>query len=222
MKVKVCGITTVADALLVSGAGADAIGINLFAGPRRIDSEAADAILAALPPMMTPVLLIGISAGGIPSEAADLLTRHRVSHLQIYADQGQEGPADTVSALCQAGYRPIVTTAVRPDTFPGSVDQWLRRCASTRPAAILLDAFDAKRAGGTGCQADWTIIREARQAGVMAEWPLVLLAGGLRPDNVAEAIALVRPWGVDVCSGVESTVGHKDPEKLRAFINAAK
>lgn len=222
MKVKVCGITTVEDALLAASAGADAIGINLFAGPRKIDPDAAITILDALPPMVTPVLLIGVSNGEIPSELADVLMRRRVSHVQVYADQGKEVLPETVSVLCHTGYRPIVTAAVRPDTFPDDVEQWLQRCGNAKPAAILLDAFDATRAGGTGRQADWTIINAARKAGVMANWPPVLLAGGLRPDNVADAISLVRPFGVDVCSGVESTVGRKDPEKLRDFIAGAR
>ncbi len=220
MKVKICGITTVADALTAANFGADAIGLNLFTGPRKLSLTTADEILTALPPMVAAVALVDVSPGRIHETTASLLTKHRVSCVQAYAPGCGVSP-ETIAALRDIGLRVIVTATDDAASFPHVVSEYLNRCKTARPAAILVDAFDAEREGGTGRRADWESIRNARESGELADWPPLLLAGGLNPGNVAEAISIVQPWGVDVCSGVESSPGRKDAARVGAFIEAA-
>lgn len=218
MRVKICGITSVEDALQVVRAGADAIGLNFYAGPRQIDLSTGAAILDSLPPFVTPVALIGVAGDQIDDDLLTLLIRSRVSLLQVHGDIA----LGVMTRLSDVGFAIIQALAVRESTFadaaPFGDGRWWR------PTAIILDTFDASRAGGTGKAFCWDWVEQARKNGRLDGWPPIILAGGLNADNVADAIRITRPWAVDVSSGVEleGAPGRKDPGKVRAFVRAAR
>ena len=199
VRVKVCGITTPADASLAADAGVDAVGINFFAGsPRAVSTDQAAAICAVLPP---EVAVVGVFVD--PSEASvrEALGTARLDVLQFHGNEA--------AAFCGQFGVPYVKAA---GVGPGfDFDTWQRSYAEAR--ALMLDASVRGRSGGTGVPFDWTL------------WPrsdrLLVLAGGLNPDNVAAAIRRTRPFAVDVASGVEGTTkGRKDPARLRGFLAA--
>ena len=203
VKVKICGITSRKDAFLALDAGADALGFNLIPSSRRyIAPPAARAIVAALPPFVTPVGVFANTASGIVRRQAafcgfDLAQLH-----------GDETPGE-VGALAKS--LPVIK-AIR---VRAAAD--IRRAASfVRAKLLLFDSFDRTRLGGTGATFDWKLLR--RPKGGLP----FLLAGGLTPANVAEAVRAVRPYGVDVASGVESVPGRKERGRLERFIRAAK
>lgn len=204
VRVKICGITNLEDALAAVEAGADALGFNFYPrSPRYIEPDRARAIVAQLPPFVTPV---GVFVNEADLEAmARIVTQVRLAVVQLHGD---EPPA-----FCQqAAHRWWVIKAVRvgPDFRP---QQWAHYPAH----ALLLDTARAGAYGGTGERFDWAWARRAK-----AFIPRVILAGGLSPENVAAAVDDVRPYAVDVCTGVEARPGKKDPEKMRAFVAAAK
>ncbi len=216
--VKVCGVTTVDDALMVHRAGADLIGLNLFTGPRRIDLQRADEILTALPKSITPVVLLDLSSGHVPDAVRAVLRDRGASHIQMYGNI----TAQTVLDLRADGFEPIQVVHVSDERFADSASRCLAACGDNGPSHVLLDAADPRALGGTGRRADWNAIQQSRQSGSMAGWPKILLAGGLTPENVTHAIQAVQPWGVDVASGVESSPGIKDAAKVVAFVAAAR
>lgn len=202
MKVKICGITSYQDAVLALDAGCDGLGFNFYAAsPRYIEPAAARAIVRRLPPFVTTVGLF--VNGRDPSTVAALARAAGVAVLQLHGDESPE--------FCRKLARWPVIKAIRVgkgfsaaglDAYP--------------VAAFLLDAKDPKLYGGTGRTFDW------RVAAAVKELRPVILAGGLRPENVADAIRAVRPYGVDVSSGVETRPGKKDPTKLAAFIEEVR
>ncbi len=225
IRVKICGVTRCEDALIVAQAGADAIGLNFVGGPRRIDPQRAEAILAAVPPDLGVWILADVSNGDLPAALQRITEGGRVGHVQMY---GRVSPA-TLARLHDRG---LWTVFVQPVADPGFADQtdaFLHKCGSDRPRLILLDAQVPRAAGaadcvsgGTGRSLDWNMLAAQRQTGRMDGWPPIVLAGGLNPDNVARAVGLVAPQWVDVSSGVEAEPGHKDPHKVEAFVRAAK
>ncbi len=220
MRVKICGITTSEDARSAAGAGADVIGLNFVGGPRRIDPDRAREILGALPPLIVPVALYEMVGGRPDDELLQRLADLRITHVQLY------GHIDAVSIaeLAERGFRAIPVLKVADDGFASQADPWLLPDAQHLPAAILLDAHDPTQHGGTGRPFPWDWVASARDAGRLAGWPPIILAGGLRPDNVADAVRVVRPFAVDVSSGVEieGTPGRKDSAKMREFVANAK
>ena len=198
MRVKICGITTVADALMAARAGADAIGLNFYERSSRVVSVArARRIVASLPPF---VWAVGIFVN------ASATTINRVSRevgLHVVQLHGDE-PESLLPRLHRPIFRALHVgpTRLTTSSFPGA-------------SALVLDAAQAGYGGG-GRTFDWSRART-----IAAKRP-VLLAGGLTPDNVAAAIATVRPLGVDVASGVESKPGTKDPRAVAAFVRAAR
>ncbi|HSW44247.1 MAG TPA: phosphoribosylanthranilate isomerase [Phycisphaerae bacterium] len=220
MRVKVCGITCVEDALAAAEAGADAIGLNFVGGPRQIQPEYAGAVLEALPPLVTPVALVRLQGGAIPDELLELLGRHWVSHIQVYGDY----EAEHLTILADDGFRPMPVVAVADPAFAVDAGERLGLSGDGRPSAVVLDAHDPSREGGTGRSFPWGWVRDAQFAGQMPAWPPIILAGGLRPDNVAEAVRTVHPYGVDVSSGVEveGHPGRKDPAGMREFVRQAR
>jgi len=208
----------VGDAVAAVEAGADAIGVNLYAGPRRIDAERATAILESLPPFVTPVALVPFVEGRLADDLVCLLIQNRVNLLQVYGDAA----AGTLSALSGAGFVIIPSLPVRHASFADTRPSWGGQQWS--PKALILDTYDPNVSGGSGKTFRWDWVEEARRAGRLDGWPPIILAGGLNPDNVDEAIRIVRPYAVDVSSGVEveGAPGRKDPRKMRAFIRSAK
>jgi len=217
MIVKICGITNEADARLALDAGADWIGLNLVAGPRMLTLDKAEAILEQLQAPERVVALLRVTPNGTWRAPLQSLARRGVRLVQWY------GPvvAPVLSEALDLGIRSILVhhaAAAAPlDDLPRHLDAW----GKTRPDYLLFDAADRARLGGTGRTLDWASLA-ASLTTVRASLPPIILAGGLTPGNVATAIAHVTPDGVDVSSGVESSPGQKDTDKLRAFITVAK
>jgi phosphoribosylanthranilate isomerase len=218
MWVKVCGVRSPVDARACVEAGVDAVGVNLFAGPRRLDVRQAEAVVAALEGRAEAVALVGSEAGGIDAESMAFLSAWGVRCIQVY---GGLGP-DAAGGLARAAVRVIRPLPVESKDFASGEEFPAAEGDDLRPWAVLLDSAAGRRAGGTGRTFRWEWVKRAREQGALAEWPQVILAGGLTPENVAEAIGVVAPFGVDVSSGVESAAGVKDHVKLREFVEAAR
>jgi phosphoribosylanthranilate isomerase len=201
VRVKICGITRVEDALAAAAAGADAIGLVFYAkSPRAVDIEQAREILAALPPFVTAV---GLFVDAERSELERILASVPLDLLQFHGDESVQ--------QCEAFGRPYIK-ALRVKAGDDIAAQVARYPSAQ---GILLDAYVEGVPGGTGEAFDWSLIPQTLSK------PLIL-AGGLRPDNVAEAVSRVRPYAVDVSGGVEASKGVKDVEKVDAFIRAAR
>jgi phosphoribosylanthranilate isomerase len=195
--VKICGIKSVTDALHAVQAGADAVGFVFAPSSRLIDVEAARTIVQTLPPT---VLAVGVFRNHDVRTVTDIVGRVGLGCAQLH---GCESPADTRAVV--AGVRRVIKAfAVTDPTLSAAADH--------RADAILLDAATP----GSGETFDWAM------AVNVARGHRMLLAGGLHADNVADAVAAVAPWGVDVSTGVESAPGRKDPGKVTAFIAAAR
>jgi phosphoribosylanthranilate isomerase len=209
LRVKVCGVTGPDEARRVAELGADAVGLNFYpASPRYVDAARAAAILHELPPFVEAVgLFVNVP---LREAAARLAPLPRVRCVQWHGE-GCEPPDDS-------GYRLVPAFPVRDEASLAAVTAYLDRCRQVGrlPAAVLLDAHVPGQYGGTGRTAPWRLLASFRP-GV----PLVL-AGGLTPENVAEAVRLVRPYAVDVASGVEIAPGRKDLDKVRLFIERAR
>lgn len=197
-RIKICGMTSVADAVHAVEAGADAIGLIFWPRSKRaIDVERAQAITRELPPLVS---VVGVFVDETPDNVRTIADAVGLSAVQLH---GQERVADW------ARFPRPVLKALPLDAYAAS--PW-----RTARAAILVDAHDPVTIGGTGRTIDW----QAAQT-IAATRPLVL-AGGLTPENVGDAVRTVAPWGVDVASGVEQSPGVKDPARVRAFIDAVR
>ncbi|HXV22205.1 MAG TPA: phosphoribosylanthranilate isomerase [Desulfuromonadales bacterium] len=200
VKVKICGITKVDDALHACACGANALGFVFYdRSPRCLTPEAARQIIAELPPFVTAVGLFVNEKPELIRQIADFCS------LDVLQLHGDEGPA-----ACDFAPRRVVK-ALRVKEA-ASLDGH----AAYAVSALLLDAWVAGAYGGTGERFNWEL------AAAVARQRPVILAGGLRAENVAAAVRTVRPYGVDVSSGVEVSPGKKDPEKVAAFIRNAK
>ena len=201
-RVKICGITRLEDARLAVELGAAALGFNFYPpSPRYIAPAAAAGIIRRLPPFVTPV---GVFADETDAGHVAALAREaRVIAVQLH------GPRFPESSGPLEGFLLIRAVAVREDFRPDELGR-------LEANAFLLDTFDPNLHGGTGKTFNWSMAREAARYGP------VILAGGLTPENVGQAIREVRPFAVDVASGVESAPGIKDAAKLRAFFAAVE
>jgi phosphoribosylanthranilate isomerase len=198
---KICGITRIEDALAAAEAGADAIGLVFYAkSPRAVSAAQAREIVAALPPFVTTV---GLFVNASRREISEIL---EVVPLDLLQFHGDETPAD-----CEGYQRPwIKALRVRPG------DDLQAACQLYSGArGILLDAYVAGVPGGTGEAFDWSLV-PARLS------KPIILAGGLSAANVAQAIALVKPYAVDVSGGVEESKGIKSQQRIAAFMAAVK
>jgi phosphoribosylanthranilate isomerase len=202
VKIKICGITNLEDALLAAALGADALGFIFYPkSPRKVAPEAARQIIAQLPPF---VAAVGVFVDEDAAVVRDLAARVGLDWVQLH---GEESPD-----YCRSLGRRVIKAFRIQDA------ESLRPLAAYRDAAqaLLLDTYKKGQVGGTGAVFDWRLAREAKQYGP------IILAGGLTPENVAQAIAAVLPAAVDAASGTEAAPGKKDPEKLRAFIAKVK
>jgi phosphoribosylanthranilate isomerase len=199
-RTKICGLTRLEDAQRAVDLGAAALGFNFYSlSPRYIEPAAARAMVRRLPPFVTAV---GVFAN--ETDAGHVISLAREAGVTAVQMHGPMFPA--LHELLSV-FTLVVAVAVREGFKP----EELRK---VKASAYLLDAFDPDRLGGTGKTFDWGAAREAKQYGP------IILAGGLTPENVARAVREVRPFAVDVASGVESAPGIKDPAKLRAFFAA--
>ena len=199
VRVKICGITNIEDAVLAVEAGADALGFVFSPSPRQITPHDASHIIAALPPF---VARVGVFVDEPLEKVKNLVAFCPLDLVQLH---GQEGP----EYCLEVAPRAIKAFRVQDESV-------LTLLPSYRVCAYLLDSFVSGLAGGTGQTFDWSI---ARRAGTLGP---VILSGGLTPENVARAIREARPYAVDVSSGVEARPGKKDHHKLRAFIQAVR
>jgi phosphoribosylanthranilate isomerase len=211
-RVKICGVTTDRDLQVVAAAGADAVGIVVDVSvdtPREVSRDRARKLIAAAPPFLTTT---AVTMAGTPAAVRELVAAVGPDVVQVHGHEAfdvddlvrlrEDLPARLVAAV-DAGT--AGTTVARRYDEAGAVD------------AVLVDSLDEAGGGGTGRTHDWAGTRA-----LAAELSLpVVLAGGLTPDNVAAAVREVRPFAVDVASGVEATGGEKDPEAVRAFVAAA-
>jgi len=201
VKVKICGVTSLEDALCAASAGADALGFMFYQpSPRFIPLEAAAAISQKLPSHVVKV--------GVFVDAPEELVLRAIAGcgLNLLQFHGNESP----EYCLQFGLMSMKAFRIKDAAS-------LQALAEYPTDAWLLDSYVADKLGGTGERFNWDLARQAQQLGRP-----IFLAGGLAPENVAEAVRQVRPYAVDVSSGVEGSPGRKDHEKVRAFIKAAK
>ena len=204
MKVKVCGITNADDALAAVEAGADALGFIFHEkSPRYVLPAVAAGIIAELPPLVIPV---GVFVNESLANVRFIMDTCGLAMAQLHGD---EPPS-----YCRELSRPAMKALRLKDR--GSLLALAEFQGRGGVRGFVLDTFSELAYGGTGQLADWNLAAE------VAKSTPVLLAGGLTPDNVMEAIRVVRPYGVDVSSGVEASPGKKDHAKMRAFLEAVR
>ncbi len=197
MFVKVCGTTSEEDALLAVAMGADAVGFVFAPSPRQIAPVRARDIAKRLPP---EIVTVGVFRDEVPERVVRLVNGNGLKAAQLHGHESAD-------AVRWVGERVGLTIKA----FPAGHDSVVR-AAEFDADVILLDGASP----GSGTVFDWRLAEGLRE-------PMrLLMSGGLTPDNVGAAISLVRPWGVDVASGVESSPGHKDASKVRAFVSAAR
>lgn len=205
VKVKICGITRLDEAIHAIDHGADMLGFNFYdRSPRYLSPDVAGKIIERL---SGHVEKVGVFVNSPATMVSDLANAVGLTAVQLHGSEDSvfiDRLRDLTDALL------IKAIRVTPDFNFGSAAEY-------QVDAILLDAYSADQYGGTGDRFDWSLAAEVRRS-VSA----LYLAGGLTPDNVAKAIRQVRPFAVDVASGVESSPGKKDPEKVEAFIRNAK
>ena len=227
-RVKICGVTTAADAAMVAAAGADAIGLNFVQGsPRQLDLSRGRDVAAAIP---AGVLRVGVFAG-MPSVDMLRITRElALDAIQLHGHlDGTQAPVDPPERCGELAGLPVIR-AVRLETSRPGTDalaaarQWIAAAvaAGATPAMVIVDAAVSRgtapgRLGGTGERVDWAALARAGSLPV----PMAV-AGGLTPENVAEAVRVTGLSAVDTASGVEAAPGRKDPQKVRAFVAAAR
>ena len=203
MFVKICGITNLEDALAAVESGADALGFNFYRrSPRYIAPEDARHIVGQLP---ATVMCVGVFVNeSEPDDVARIAELVGLRGVQLHGDESTQ--------YCRALHGLFRIKALRagPDFEPQQVKDY-------ETDAILLDAYTTDARGGTGRIVDWEVAKRVREL-----VPQLFLAGGLSPENVAEAIAAVEPYAVDACSQLESTPGRKDRERVSAFVAAAR
>ncbi len=219
--IKMCGFRRPADAVAAAAAGADAIGLNFFAGPRQISLADGTHIIAALGSPRQAVALV--SAAPKPGETTmqQVFEMLGIAVFQLY-NLPLQATAAGFEPLAKQGcsFWPVIRVAQRGQLAAlGPTAAGL----GFLPAAILLDSHSAAAHGGTGESFNWQWIADARQQGELAGLPPLILAGGLNPGNVAAAVATARPWGVDVASGIEAGIpGEKDIAAMQAFVAAVR
>ncbi|MBL7141261.1 MAG: phosphoribosylanthranilate isomerase [Planctomycetes bacterium] len=212
IRVKICGITRPEWACAAAEAGADAIGLIFAESPRQILPETAAEIIAALPPWVAPV---GVFVDAPAAEVRGLAERLHLAAVQLHGDE----PPQMLADLGPVKILKVFGVASEADLE--AARRWRDRAEALgrTPDAYLVDArVPGGPRGGTGRAADWALVARMQQEGFRS----LILAGGLGPENVVEAVRAVRPWGVDTSSGTEASPGEKSPEKIRAFVEAVR
>jgi phosphoribosylanthranilate isomerase len=202
VRIKICGITNLEDALLAAALGADALGFIFYSkSPRKVEPEVARAIIAQLPPFVSAV---GVFVDEEAAMVRDLAAKVRLDLVQLH---GQEPPE-----YCRSlGRKVIKGFRIRDVKSLGELEPY-----RDAVQALLLDTYKKGQVGGTGEVFDWKLAHAAQPYG------RIILAGGLSPGNVAQAIVTAQPDAVDTASGTEAAPGKKDPAKLKAFFKAVK
>ncbi len=240
MRIKICGITRAEDARAASRAGADLLGLNFHpASPRYVGEKAVAELLAAVePPAVAVAVAVNLTAGELDelTRPAGRAGQRGFAIVQLHGDE----PPELANQLIGRGLKVIKAFRVGGEGFVEPIRQWL--AGLTQPAGLLAILLDTgtrderqgskaegrrthpRQFGGTGRAYNWEWIAAARQAGLLDGLPPILLAGGLTPANVTEAVRIARPWGVDSASGVEveASPGVKSLDKVRDFIRNAR
>lgn len=200
VRVKICGITRITDAIAAAEAGADAIGLVFYPpSPRAVNIKTAQAIIAALPPFVSRV---GLFVNAAPTQIESTLEHVALDTLQFHGD---ESPAD-----CERyGLPYLKAIRMRPELNPITLEQTLQTYASA--AGLLLDSYQPGIPGGTGTTFAWNRVPRA-------DHQRLIIAGGLKADNITTALQKAHPYAVDVSGGVEQAPGLKDPAKIAEFI----
>jgi phosphoribosylanthranilate isomerase len=252
--IKICGVTNLDDALAATDAGADALGFVFYPkSPRHVTSEAANSIIAKLPPHIEKV---GVFVNSPVDHVRDMVKHSGLTTVQLNGDESVEFSRELSQKLANGSPRPLIFRAwsakvfdvpagqsvgwdpvavglVEPDAaYKGkrvhkihvaeNGDLFLET-HGFRPgvvSGVLIDSSTGEKAGGTGQKFDWERVQP--WAGIINSISKLIVAGGLHPGNVQEAIHVLHPWGVDVSTGVEREPGKKDPRRVRAFIEAVR
>lgn len=212
LKIKICGITSLEDGLAAAQAGADYLGFVFHPqSPRYVTAAQAQAITAGVRRQFREKAPrgVGVFVNTPPAQVRYVLYTAGLHYAQLHGDEGPEQLAEQ---------RGRAYKALRPASLVEALDGAVQYGGLGPQAGpqLLLDAYQPAAYGGTGTRADWALA-----AAVAQRIPRLLLAGGLTPQNVFAAVEAVKPWGVDVSSGVEAAPGRKDPNKLREFVRAA-
>lgn len=216
VRVKICGVTTLEDALMASRAGADMLGLNFFTkSPRYLAPDAARDLCDALRADLGSAcpLLVGVFVNEVVGKVSVTMEKVGLNFAQLSGDESGE----MLRELRGIGFK-----AIRPRSLSEALDDAAYfaqfGAVDERAPSLLVDAYNPTLYGGTGEQASAEVAAAVRE-----KTPRLMLAGGLTPENVGSRIAAVQPWGVDVASGVEGEMpGRKDAEKIAAFVKAAK
>ena len=216
MWVKVCGTTNLGDARLAVGAGADALGFVFAKSPRRVTAEQAGEIISGLG--QTVVEKIGVFVDADFDGIVETVLTAGLTGVQLHGAVDSELALRLRERFAESAQRLRILQVLHFDSDMDGQLALLRQDSAVD--AVLVDSRTATARGGTGIRFDW---EAARRSFVEAAPHLrMVVAGGLNPENVREAIETLEPWGVDVVSGVEAAPGRKDPEKIRAFVTQAR
>lgn len=211
MWIKICGIRDLDTATYVADQGADAIGLNFYApSPRSVTVDQAARIADAV---RSQVDIVGLFVNHSVEEVRDTAQRVGCDKLQFHGDEPPEFLAEFPDSHIIRAFR-LGADGLAP------VAEYLRRCRALNalPWACLIDAAVPGQYGGSGVTVDWGHLADRYHGG----WPPLVLAGGLTPTNVADAIRVTQPWGIDVASGVEASRGIKDRQLIQQFVNQAR
>ena len=220
-KIKVCGLTDLVDVRAAMAAGADMLGFIFFAGsPRCVKPEQVRRILDEAQPNQAGFVTVGVFVNDSPQHVAQVLDFCGLDFAQLHGDEPPAALGNTSEdrgPLCSRAYKALRPRSIKEASHLAqsyALPPHLR--SAGRLPAFLIDAYHPTQRGGTGETGDWRLAQS-----LAGRYPL-LLAGGLTPANVAQAIHSIHPWGVDVASGVEQSPGRKDHAALRAFFSAVK
>jgi phosphoribosylanthranilate isomerase len=213
VRIKICGITNLADARAAILAGADMLGFNFYRpSPRFIEPQDArttiESLRAEIKALPRTVTMVGVFVNEPAESIVRIADEAGVAAIQLHGDESVEFCRELKTLLPDR----FLIKALR-SRGEGVTEQ----ATEYDVDAIMLDAFDAELRGGTGRTVDWNLARRTRAA-----VPRLFLAGGLSPENVREAIDAVQPFAVDACSALESSPGHKDAERMDAFVRAVR
>jgi phosphoribosylanthranilate isomerase len=222
MWIKICGITSLEDAKVAVHAGADAVGFVFAASPRRVTPEGVRGITKELP---SSVEKIGVF---VDASADEIVATCETAGLTAVQLHGEYSPAHLMQVRMRMKEKFLPVRIVHVVPYDGDSASFAHQLQSLAampvtedgPSAVLVDTREGDKVGGTGIPFDWAAAQHVflRHAGSIR----LIAAGGLQPENVRQAIQTMRPWGVDVCSGVESVPGRKDHQRVREFIRASR
>ena len=212
-KIKICGIKTLKDALAAIDAGADYLGFNFYPkSVRFVERETCTKITSVLKKEHPKIKLVGVFVNSSVDEVKNILETCSLDLAQLHGDETPE----ILNALNGKAFKAFRLSAQSTEQAFTSVYPFIKSVPASAVPALLIDASVKGLYGGSGVTADWNGAAE------LAKKYSLLLAGGLTPENVAEAVGRVKPWGVDVASGVESTAGEKDASKMKSFVRAVQ